>query len=152
MNTQASVARYRGFTLAEVLTALAVVAALVAIAIPTWRNHMMRVRRADAMTALTTLQAEQDRFFGKHARYADAASMSAKPPEGLGRPATSEHGYYAIELQTAADGLSYSASARAVARSGEGTDARCALFSIDHLGIRRACAADGTDRSADCWR
>jgi len=142
----------RGFTLAEVLTALVVVAVLAAIAIPTWRNHLLRVRRADAISALVALQAEQDRFFGIHARYADSAAMTQKPPDGLGRPATSERGFYAIELHTTADGLSYSAAARALAQPGDAPDARCAQLSIDHLGIRRAQDADGADRSGDCWR
>jgi hypothetical protein len=59
---------------------------------------------------------------------------------------------YAIELRTAEDGLSYSATARAITRATAAPDTRCALFSIDHLGIRRALDADGKDRSADCWR
>ncbi len=151
MTTRASAA-LRGFTLAEVLTALVVVAVLAAIAIPTWRTHLLRVRRADAISALTALQAEQDRYFGIHAHYADAAAMTQKPPDGLGRPATSERGFYAIELQTAEDGLSYNATARALSRSGNAHDTRCAQLSIDHLGIRRALDAGGKDRSGDCWR
>ena len=152
MTIRVSAARCGGFTLAEVLTALVVVAVLAAIAIPTWRTHLLRVQRADAISALTALQSEQDRYFGIHARYADAAAMTQEPPEGLGRPATSERGFYAIELQTADDALSYSASARALARTGDAADTRCAQLSIDHLGIRRARDTNGTDRSGDCWR
>jgi type IV pilus assembly protein PilE len=152
MTPLATTLRHRGFTLAEVITALIVVAVLAAIAIPTWRNHLLRVRRAEAIAALTALQAEQDRHFGIHARYADSASLSRKPPDGLGRPATSERGFYAIELHTADDGLSYSATARSLAPPGNAPDTRCAQLSIDHLGIRRARDADGADRSGDCWR
>ena len=152
MTTRATAAPRGGFTLIEVLTALIVVAVLAAIAIPTWRNHLLRVRRAEAISALTALQSEQDRFFGIHARYADAAALSRKPPDGLGRAATSERGFYAIELRTADDGLSYTATARALARPGDAPDARCAQLSIDHLGIRRALDAGGADRSGDCWR
>ncbi|HET9473297.1 MAG TPA: type IV pilin protein [Steroidobacteraceae bacterium] len=152
MTQRATTPRRRGFTLAEVLTALIVVAVLAAIAIPTWRNHLLRVRRAEAISALTALQAEQDRYFGIHARYADSAALSRKPPEGLGRPATSERGFYGIELHTADDGLSYTATARSLARPGDAPDTRCVQLSIDHVGIRRAQDAGGTDRSADCWR
>ena len=41
----------RGFTLAEILTALVVVAVLTAIAIPMWRAHLVRVHRAEARDA-----------------------------------------------------------------------------------------------------
>ena len=142
----------RGFTLAEALTALVVVATLTAIAIPTWRNHLLRVRRADAIAALVAMQAAQDRYFGTHARYADAAGRSSKPPGGLGLPATSDRGYYTIELQTTDDGLAYRATASALVRPGDSPDTRCTQMSIDHLGIRRAQDASGADRSRDCWR
>lgn len=141
----------RGFTLAEVLTALVVVAVLTAIAIPLWRNHQLRVRRMDAISALTALQYAQDSYFGQHARYAGSTALGTRPPNGLGLQASSERGFYSIELRTADDGLSYIANARVVARSGDSPDTRCAHLSIDHLGIRRATDDAGTDRSADCW-
>jgi len=142
----------RGFTLAEVLTALIVVAIVTAVAVPMWRNHQLRIRRADAIGALLALQAEQDRFFGQNAHYAAAAQLTRKPPEGLGSAATSAHGFYDIEMNTADDGLAWSATARPVARQGVEADARCAQFSIDHLGMRRALDAGGKERTADCWR
>jgi len=142
----------RGFTLAEVLTALVVVVIVTAVAIPMWRNHQLRIRRADAIGALLALQAEQDRFFGQNALYADAAALTRKPPGGLGLTSSSAHGFYAIELRTADDGLAYSATARPVARPDVEADTRCAQFSIDHLGMRRAIDDAGKERTADCWR
>ena len=68
----------RGFTTVEILTALVVIAVLAAIAIPMWRTHLLRVRRAEARNALTSLQAAQDRYFGRHARYANAAQLTAR--------------------------------------------------------------------------
>ena len=107
-------ARARGFTLVEIYTVLVTLAVLAAIAIPMWRTHLLRVRRADAMTALNSIQAEQDRIFGRDARYADAAALSRPPPEGLGLGAGTPHGYYTIELQTDTDGLGYRAIARVI--------------------------------------
>ena len=141
----------RGFTVTEVLTALVVIAVLAAIAIPTWRTHLLRVRRAEARDALTALQAAQDRFFGRHARYATGAQLGERDPAGLGLAATSAHGLYAITLETMADGLGYRATARAVSRAGQDGDDRCTTFTIDHVGQMGAADASGTDRSADCW-
>jgi len=141
----------RGFTVAEVLTALVVITVLAAIAIPMWRTHLLRVRRAEARDALTSLQAAQDRWFGRHARYASAAELTARAPGGLELATTTIHGLYAITLETAADGLGYLATARAVASAGQDSDDRCAVFTIDHVGLMSATDSSGADRSADCW-
>jgi type IV pilus assembly protein PilE len=141
----------RGFTVTEILTALVVIAVLAAIAIPMWHTHLLRVRRAEARDALTSLQAAQDRYFGRNARYATAAQMTAPAPGGLGLTAMTAQGLYAITLDTSADGLGFLATARAVARAGQEGDDRCAVFTIDHVGQMSAQDAAGADRSADCW-
>jgi type IV pilus assembly protein PilE len=142
--------RRAGFTLIEALTVLVIVGVITAIAIPTWRTHLLRARRADGMTALIAVQKAQDAFFGRQARY--ASQLTAPAPDGLGLAATSDHGFYRVELETRADGLAYRASARAEARSGQQGDTRCDTLSIDHMGQRRAVDSGGIDRSADCWK
>jgi type IV pilus assembly protein PilE len=141
-----------GFTVLEALTALVIVGVLAAIAIPSWRSHLLKSRRADAITALIAVQKAQDRYFGRHARYAVASQLAVAPPDGLGLEATSANGLYGIALETSADGLDYRATARALTQQGQSGDTRCAEFSLDHNGQRRATDADGADRSADCWR
>jgi type IV pilus assembly protein PilE len=133
----------RGFTLLEILTALIVVGVLAAIAIPSWRTHLLRTRRADASATLLAVQKAQDSWFAGHARYADAAQL------GIGGSA---HGWYTLELTVAADGLGYLATAQATRGSAQSPDERCSRFTIDHLGQRRAFDVGGVDRSPDCWR
>ncbi|MEJ0087542.1 MAG: type IV pilin protein [Pseudomonadota bacterium] len=142
----------RGFTLAEILTALIVIAVLVALAIPLWRTHQLRVHRADGRAALIAAQSAQDRFFGIHARYAQGAEILAPAPAGLGLEPVSEHGFYTIGVQASADGLAYVATARASQARGQESDARCVELSLDQNGRRKAVDASGADRSADCWR
>jgi type IV pilus assembly protein PilE len=141
----------RGFTITEVLTALVVIAVLSAIAIPMWHTHLLRVRRAEARDALLALQAAQDRYFGRHARYATAAQLTLRSPDGLDLAATTPHGLYALTLATAPDGLGYVATARALENAGQAADERCATFSIDQVAQLSALDSAGTDRSADCW-
>jgi type IV pilus assembly protein PilE len=147
-----SVTRSRGVTLAELLTALVVMAVLTAVAVPLWRAHLLRVRREDGMAALIALQAAQDRYFGKYARYATAGQLTQPAPEGLGLQARSDHGHYELELRTSEDALAYSARARATRVTGQADDTRCTEFTLDHNNRRRAVDSEGKDRSADCWR
>jgi type IV pilus assembly protein PilE len=141
-----------GFTLSEVLTALVVLAVLIAVAIPMWRTHELQTRRDDAIGALLAVQKAQDRYFGQHARYATEAQVAGSPPAGLGVPLQSRLGSYRITIHTSADGLGFQASARALPTQASQADTRCAELRIDQNGRRFAADADGVDRSADCWR
>ena len=144
--------RRRGFTIAEILTALVIVAVLAAMAIPMWRNHLLRVQRADAVAALLAVQSAQDDFFGRHARYAEDTQLTTPPPAGLGLGNRSKQGFYGVEVRVTADGLGYVSTARVAAQAGQSDVPRCVEFTLDHNGRRRAVDSEGRDRSADCWR
>lgn len=139
-----------GFTLPEILTVLVVLAVLVAVAIPSWRQHVMRARRTVAKEMLVQLQVEQEKFFGRNARYATADELFLPEPAGLGLAAAAGDADYRLSLETAADGLAFTATARSAAA--QSADTRCVTFTIDHVGRRTAADAAGVDRSGDCWR
>lgn len=139
-----------GLTLIELLTILVALVVVAAVAIPLWQSRDLQSRRAEAMDALVAIQRAQDDWFAAHARYADAAALAAEPPQGIGLSPTSSRGNYEIELQTAADGLSYVAIARIVRDAGK-PDARCAEYRVNHHGRRTATNDEGTDTSRDCW-
>jgi Tfp pilus assembly protein PilE len=145
------------FTVTEILTALVVLVVLVAIAVPMWRTHELRVRRQEAIDALRAVQTAQDEYFGKHARYADEAQLRASSPQVLLEKALSTNGlsargYYRLSVNKSADDLTYSAVARVVPLETEVADTRCVELRIDQNGRRFAVDASGADRSADCWR
>lgn len=146
------VRRLTAFTLSETLTAAAVLAVIIAIAVPMWRTHQLRERRADAIAALRAVQTAQDEYFASHARYADETQLRASAPQALANDAAARRGYYRITVSKSEDDLTYTASARAVAREGETPDTRCVELRIDQNGRRFAVDSDGVDRSADCWR
>jgi Tfp pilus assembly protein PilE len=146
-----SAIRQRGVTVIEILTALIALIVIVAVAIPLWRSHDVRTRRADAIAALDALQAAQARYFGQHARYADAAVLHGAPPDGLGLGRRSPLGFYEIELQRSADTLGYVAMARAIRSADQPGDSRCVELRLDQAGRRSAVNDEGADTSADCW-
>src|SRR6187549_4261282 len=55
-------ARARGFTLIEVIIAMAIVAILVAVALPAYRDHMRKSRRAEAQAYLMAVASRQQQF------------------------------------------------------------------------------------------
>lgn len=141
-----------GVTLIEGLTALVAVTVMTAIAIPMWRTHVLRMQRADGAAALTVIQAAQDEYFGRHARYANDRQLATPKPQGLAQQAHSPKGFYRLTIVTSGDGLGYTASAHAMAAVLRQKDERCTVLRVDHNGVRRASDARGEDQSATCWR
>jgi len=137
----------RGVTLFELLIVLAVVGVIAAFALPTYRQQMRRVHRADAMTALLQLQSAEESHYLRHDSY--TAGISEAPPTGLGLAAGSASNKYALSVVVAADGQSYIATATPTSAGGQAEDSECLAFSIDARGQR---AISGMGDARRCWR
>ena len=127
----------QGFSLIELLTALAIVAILATITVPSFSGLVARSRRSDAISALLRVQLAQERWRSRNAGYTQSL-------EALGwvSPISSE-GYYQLDV-VEADAANYRvlAQPRAVQRRDS-----CGVFAID---------ANGPDYSegyagAACW-
>ncbi len=133
--------RHSGITLLEALTIIIAVVVLAAVAIPLWRTHELRARRAVAMEALRDIQSRQDRHFGETARYAGPGELAPSPASAS----------YRYEIKRSDDQLSYVATAHAEKVPGQTFDARCAHLSVDQHGRHFATNESGEDSTADCW-
>lgn len=155
-----------GFTLLELLVALAIGAILAVLATAGHEQTLLRSHRLDARAALLAVASAQERHYlerGRYAsRFADAAAVAAAaerdpadapddPLDGaLPLAPTSPDGDYALELATDPDALGYTATARP--RGAQRRDSRCTRFTLDHTGRRTASDARGADTTAACWR
>jgi type IV pilus assembly protein PilE len=133
-----------GITLLELMIVVVVIGILGMIALPSYRQFVMRAQRAEAKAALLQLQANQERFYLANRTYGTMAALTAA---NLGT-ATSERGSYAITI-AGADANGYTATATPV---GGGAidmtaDAQCTSFSLNAQGVR---TATGTD-PLNCW-
>lgn len=131
----------RRVTLIEILTVVVALVVMAAVAVPMWRIHELRAHRQLAIDALLALQVAQDRHFGRHANYADAATLGIEP----------QAANYTFEIKRSGDALSYTATAHARGAPGITSDSRCARLGIDQHGRRFATSDSGEDTSADCW-
>lgn len=130
----------RGVTLIELMIVIVVVAILASIAVPSYRQYVLRSHRTEAKTALMNVAAAQEKFYLQNNTYTD--ELTDAPPDGLGIPATTEHGYYTIAIAAGADETEFSATATAT--GGQAQDTHCATFTIDQAGAKSAT-------NADCW-
>ena len=56
----------RGFTLIELMIAVAVIAILATIALPSYRQYVLEARRGDGQTALQRIQLAQEKWRTNH--------------------------------------------------------------------------------------
>jgi len=66
----------RGFTLIEVMMAVAIVGILTAIALPNYRNHIVRGALTDAVNGLATMRAQMERHFQDNRSYATTGTFT----------------------------------------------------------------------------
>lgn len=121
---------WRGFTLIELMIAVAILAIVGSLAYPSFMGSIRKGRRAEAFAALSAVQQAQERWRGSNATY--SSNLTAAPPAGLGLAATTAGGLYSISLtNTSATG--YEVSATAVSGTSQVHDGNCAK-----LGVRMA--------------
>lgn len=134
----------RGFSLIELVIALAIAAVLAALAVSVYSRYVLRAQRSDGQQALLQLMHAQERWYSAHARYTDDWDKLGLQPQRLaGRG-------YALGLQLEGDDdQAYIASATPI-----GVQRRdaCGVLSIDSHGHKRPGADDaGAQRNGRCW-
>jgi prepilin-type N-terminal cleavage/methylation domain-containing protein len=72
VSLRAPARRAAGFTLVELMTTLAIVAILSAIAYPAYRNYVIRGQLVNATDGLSTVQANMERYFQDNRTYLPA--------------------------------------------------------------------------------
>jgi prepilin-type N-terminal cleavage/methylation domain-containing protein len=60
---------HRGFTLIEVMIVVAIIAILAAIAVPSYRDYVLRGQIVDATTGLSAMRADMERYFQDNRQY-----------------------------------------------------------------------------------
>jgi type IV pilus assembly protein PilE len=126
--------RRAGFTLMELMIVLAIVAILMAIAVPAYTSQMQRSRRSDAISSLQDLQLQEERFRADNPTYAST-------PAQLGNPLPTSPFYtFTIPVATA---TTY--TLRATPRGGQVRDCNGAALEI------RSVAGATTKVPAACW-
>lgn len=142
----------RGVTLFELLIVVVIVGILVAVAVPSYRNYVIRANRAEARSALLALATAEEKYYLQCNTYTASLGSGAGTcsPANLQFPAVSERGNYAIAV-TAADAAGWTATA--TARSGEPQydDTKCRVFGITSTGARTASTAGNVSNDSECW-
>jgi type IV pilus assembly protein PilE len=151
----------RGFTTVELMIALVILGILLAVAFPSYQNSIRKSRRAEAFTALSSIQQAQERHRSTRPAYTDLITdaTTASPP-GLGIAATrTPSGYYDLAITLEGGGTTtYVATATAVTGTSQAADSSCTVLAVRIQGgnIRYGSGSsiDWTSTNTDpqrCW-
>ena len=134
-----------GFTLIELMIAVAIVAILAAIAYPAYLEQIRKSRRTDAKAALLDLAARQERYFTTHNTYTKTATdlgyAGTFPIDVL----TGSSAFYQLAVPTAS-ATAFTATAAPV--GSQTADTKCGTYQIDQLGVQ---SSTGTLGAVGCW-
>jgi type IV pilus assembly protein PilE len=132
-----------GFTLTELLITLLLAGILMAVALPSYRNFVLKSHRTEARSTLLDIAARQERFVAQHNRY--SLDLVSSNELNLGRT-TSQEGYYTLSITPGATlsiNTSYLITATAIGN--QIRDSHCLEFTYDSLGTK------SSSPSLNCW-
>lgn len=136
-------ARQRGFTLIEILIAVAIVGILAAVAIPSYSHYLIDARRTDAISFLVEVAGEQQRYFTENNQYADSMKELGYGTEDT---FTSPEGHYEISVANPGGTGRFLLTATPLTSSPQAKDNDCLAFTISDTGAKK-----NTGTNTDCW-
>ena len=143
----------RGVTLIELVVVMIIVGILAAVAIPSYRNYVLRSQRSDAKDALLVLATQEEKHYLQCNAYAATIAAATNCAAGeLQGTATSKNGWYQLVAAAPNPATGFSVTATAIAGQNQFQDTACRTFSVDQAGVRQADDSGGADNTAECWR
>lgn len=125
----------KGFTLMELMIAVAIVGILSAIAYPAYQEYLYKTRRSDGQAALMNLSTYMEHYYTENNTYA-SATLSA-----LGLTNTSQQGYYTVAI-TSSSATAYTLTATPV--SPQTGDTTCPTLTLTNTNVKGP--------SLTCWQ
>jgi type IV pilus assembly protein PilE len=145
----------KGFTLIELMIAVAIVAILASVAVPSYTGYIARAKRADARTQLVQVAQFMQRFYTANDQYQydrSAVAVSTRIPSALAQSPSDGTALYTLAV--VADATTYTLTMAPVASLSMASD-ECGSFTLTSTGIRGVMVG-GTAGSSTlrdkCWK
>jgi len=132
----------RGMTLIELMIVIAVLGIVVALGYPSYRDQVIKARRADGMAYLLDIADREERH------YSDTGAYTTTITElGYTDDLSPEGEHYKATITSADTSMLYTIS---VAPQGaQASDTKCGTYTLTSLGVKSVSGSSGLDR---CWK
>jgi len=130
-----------GFTLIEIMTVVAIIGILTAIAIPNYKDYVTRSKMAEAVSELSSYRVRMEQWFQDARSYQDSAGS------GCGATTASTAKHFSFEC-SAPTSTTYTVTA-----TGTDSDLSNMVLSIDQNNTKKTVSVPSgwTIPSSNCW-
>jgi len=135
--------RQRGITLIELMIVVVIVAILGSLAVPSYRDYVLRSNRMEAINQLLDLAACQERIYIKFNEYDDTRCDLG------GGAILTDNNHYSVTMAETNGGQGFTLTA---APQGGQTSDSCGSLTLTDTGVRTVSVSTSDPVVDGCWR